>query len=214
MSNIVKLLGNGRWILRSHYMNAKIAIVLNIAFYKSVKGRVLIIDWENNLTPIIERIEVRGKPENILITGETPRDMGDAENILVLEPRKTPLDIHNRNILITTTPGRKIWIPRIYRKAYITRYDEEYKLRTGEEEYRFRLNGINIIEIDKPPGRLGEAYSLLRESILEYGELRVRDVVFILSKNLGISRDEARRILSELTRRKYIGVRKGIVEIW
>lgn len=64
------------------------------------------------------------------------------------------------------------------------------------------------------PGRLYEkALRVLREALIDYGELRVRDAVDVLSHELGVGRRDARRVLAVLVDKGYIRVESGYIII-
>ncbi len=215
MNTIIETLSKGKWLLKSHYMNAKIALVLNTMYYQSRTGKVLVIDNKGILEEVMSKVPIRGNPENMILL-DKPYNI-DTTNIyigiILVEPEKYPYWIKHGNILVTTTPGNNPGVPRYFKKAVITKYGDEYVLRTSINQYRFKLNGINIIE-ETLKGILGEAYNTLREAVMEYGELTVKDAVFLLVKELGIDKEKARKILSKLGEKKYIRARKGILELW
>ncbi len=75
----------------------------------------------------------------------------------------------------------------------------------------FKFVGERIAE--ESCGLEVEALKVLSSYQREFGSLTVRDAVNALSLELGISRDEARRVLGRLKLMKVIDLKKGFVEL-
>lgn len=207
-------LTRGRWILISHYMWAKIILALELASRISRREPVVIIDQRNLFTPErLAQLRIRGDQEKIIITNKNIAPHG-INNLIILEPPVFPWKLYTRNILVTTTPGSGLKIPRNYRRAYLKKIHENlYQLVVGNESFRIVIGSGRIQEKPAPPGSLGKAYNVLREAMLEYGELTVRDAIIILEKEMDITRSEARKILSDLLLKKYIKVVHGKINL-
>lgn len=212
--SILEPLTTGKWVLISHYMWAKIILVLELASRISRREPVLIIDQGNLLTPErLAQLLIRGDQEKIMITDKNIAPQG-INNLIILEPPVFPWKLHTRNILVTTTPGSGLKIPKYYRKAYLKKIHEDlYQLTMGNESFRIVIRNGRIQEKVAPPGRLGEAYEILKEAMLEYGELTAKDATIILEKEMDITRDEARKILSDLLLKKYIRIVHGKINL-
>ncbi|ABN70252.1 hypothetical protein Smar_1157 [Staphylothermus marinus F1] len=207
-----KLLTNKKALI-SHYMNAKIILVLNAVKHVSRNKKILLIDPGN----ILREEYLVDIPENIIITYkflEPPHDTV----VIVFEPEILPYRSKIENVLITLTPGNYSFkIPREYTKIFLKQIQHNiYELLfTGSNErYRVRIEGNKVFLVEKPSGILGKAYEILRESMIEYGELTVKDATIILTKELGVNKVEARKILSELVMRKYIRIIHGFINLY
>ena len=210
LGEIIRLLGRGKWVITSHYLVPKILLVHKVIEYKARYGNVLVIDPQNQYTRTISMIQVSSLSENIVVADTYIP--GRYEAIAVIEP-ETYNEPKNRNIIVTRTPGSSARIPRYYYKASISRAGEEYIARIRGEEIRFRIIGGDIVVEPALSPELREAYTLLRNAMMEYGELTVRDAVFILSRELGYTKDEARKILGRLTEKKYLRITRGLINI-
>jgi hypothetical protein len=188
---------SGKKIILSHYLNAKIRIVLEAIM--STGRETVIYDPRN----ILLRHYTEKIPDNIPVINKCV-EIPENYHLVALEIQIPLKKLFNRrnNTLITLTPGNYYFkTPREYVKIIISKVGEnEYLLKfidTGEK-YRLRIDSEGVSIVEKPEGLIGEAYILLKNSMIEYGELTVKDAILIFRKELGIDRVEARKILSEL----------------
>jgi hypothetical protein len=72
----------------------------------------------------------------------------------------------------------------------------------------------DLIEEEPLSDNLFEAYNLIVDSMMEFGELTVKDTINILMSNLGITKDKAREILEDLQRLRKIKINKGKIELY
>jgi hypothetical protein len=72
----------------------------------------------------------------------------------------------------------------------------------------------DLIEEEPLSNNLFEAYNLIVDSMMEFGELTVKDTINILMSNLGITKDKAREILEDLQRHRKIKVNKRKIELY
>ena len=209
---ILDRLGHGRRALISHYLVPKLLLVIKTINH--VEEEVIVFDTEHLLekTQLINQIK-----DNIVITDtivNIPRD----KHVVFLEPNRLPWRIINRNILVTLTPGTyKFKLPDYYDRIYLNKLSEnlyELYIKDSMERLRFRIMGEEIVFEEKPSGILGKAYELLREALMEYGEIRVRDAINILVHELSVSKEKAREILSKLVVEKYARIEKGRVIVY
>ncbi len=204
---------SGKKIILSHYLNAKIKIVLEAI--RSTRWKTIIYDPRN----ILARHYTDEIPDNVPVINKYI-EIPENYHLVALEiqiPLKKLFSRRN-NTLITLTPGNYYFkTPREYMKIIIDKIGEnEYLLKfidTGEK-YRLRINSKEVSIVDKPEGLIGDAYILLKNSMIEYGELTVKDAVLILRRELGIDNVKARRILSELVMRKYIKIIHGLINLY
>jgi len=88
------------------------------------------------------------------------------------------------------------------------------KDRRGGEKMYLEMNQLSISEaqfVEKKVSR--EGYSILLDSMAEYGELSVADAVAILQGRLKLTRAEARRLLYELAGEGRIKISGGKVQL-
>lgn len=104
-------------------------------------------------------------------------------------------------------------VPADYQKYYVSRAGttRHIVLRSSSGGLPLRLvfaeSGLKVVE--KPPGIYGKAYDLLKQAMIDYGEVTVKDAVRILTLELGVSTNRAREVLLWLTRNMYLRVVKG-----
>jgi len=72
----------------------------------------------------------------------------------------------------------------------------------------------DLIEEEPLSDNLFEAYNLIVDSMMEFGELTLKDTINILMSNLGITKDKAREILEDLQRLRKIKVNKRKIELY
>ncbi|WP_440058918.1 hypothetical protein ACSU1N_03750 [Thermogladius sp. 4427co] len=120
----------------------------------------------------------------------------------------------SENVIIFST--KRVKSPPSYTRHYLRRVDwGVYSFETPGEGERV------VITLDKGVLREGsgltvveeKALELVKEAMINYGELKVGDVVFIISRELGVTKERAREILSKLVARRYLRVRKGSIEL-
>lgn len=118
-----------------------------------------------------------------------------ARNVIVLSRSLKPLD--------------KLGFTRFYLKKLQGNGEIEVRYYDKGSRFRISISSEKPLVYTKPIGVLGRVYDVLEEALSSYGEISVRDALLILSRELGISRDQARRLLIKLSRRGYIRVVKG-----
>ncbi len=84
----------------------------------------------------------------------------------------------------------------------------------GGIEYTVEVtkNGIEQV-VEKESSIERRAYNIILDSMSEYGVLTIKDAVNIISANLGVDRNYARRILYKLVSDGKLRIEKGMVEI-
>lgn len=213
MDALLRLLA-GRKALLSHYLSAKLRLVVHFAG-NHPSERVVIFDEGGLLakTGLIDSLSSR-----VLVSSNLsvipPQDYG----LIYLEPSMAPPRLDNRDVLITLAPrSYKFKLPRGFDKLYLRRVEDYvYMLTLGStmERYRLRITARGVELLERPVGLYGRAYELVRSAIMEYGELSVRDAVGLIARELGVSAEQARRILSKLVSDKYVRVSRGLVAIY
>jgi len=205
----------GKWILVGHEAWAKDLLVAYLVLHASRDGHVYIEahrSWRTDLLGILsEKIVGDAVLENIFLVDHIRLDrIGDARLLVYIEPAKTPYIRERINVVVSTTPGSGVKRYYGWRKALLKRVGErEFLLVTSDRRYRITLSPDYIGYAKPPQGVYGEALKLLRRGIVEYGSLTTRDAIDIIAYNLGVKRDQARKILGYLVEKGYIAIRKG-----
>jgi len=211
LEEVLEKLLRGRRALISHYLVAKLVLVVEAV--NRVEG-VVVVDPNGFLekTGVINRVK-----DAVLITNTAtgiPRD----KTLVLIEPSFPLTGLHNKNILATLTPGNyKLRLPSYYERVYVNKLGENiYELffKETSERFRFRITGGAVVFEDKPSGIAGRAYEVLRNALVEYGEIRARDAVNIISHELGVDKNTARSLLYKLVSEKYARVVKGRVIVY
>jgi hypothetical protein len=208
MNPLIEDLTRGWKVVYTHYAGvmAKLASLI----VKASDKPVVLVD-EKNI--ILNHIPLDDVESGKVITGLAQ----GAARVIIVEPDRIPfLGGSVENIIVFTTPRPGLRIPRVFEKTYIVKAGDEYVYFNKKSflKIRFRILGDKLVVIEKPPGMLGEGLEALKNAMLTYGELTVKDAVFILAKELGVGKNEARRILSQLVLRKYVRVVKGKVNLY
>jgi len=210
---ILRALFEGKKVLVSHYLNLKLRLIA--MGINAINKRVLVVDENNYLVRtgvaslVGENATIIHKPLKSLPPG--------ISSLVFIEPSKPPRKTYVRNVLLTVTPSNKLRVPRYYSRVYLKELSNNlYELHFTDtmEKYRLRLRGLEFIVEERPFGVYGRAYEVLRRAIVEYGELRIRDAVLVLTSELGLDKSRARIILSKLLSEKYFKVDKGRITIY
>jgi len=212
LEEVIERFLHGRRALISHYLVAKLALVVEAV--NRAEGVVVVVDPSGLLekTGMISRV----KDVALIITTATsiPRD----KSLVLIEPGFPLTRLHNKNILATLTPGNyKPRLPSYYERIYVNKLSENlYELffKETSERFRFRITGDAVVFEDKPSGIAGRAYEVLKNALVEYGEIRTRDAVNIISHELGVDKNTARSLLYKLVSEKYAKVVKGRVIVY
>lgn len=204
---------NNRKVLISHYLIPKLKLVAYLL--NNILSETIIFDENNYLikTGIIDNIS-----ENIIVTSNKLTNPPVEYRLVYIEPSTFPYKARNRSILVTLTPGSyRFRIPRYYGRIYLVRAsDNTYIIRVMEtmEKYRFRIDNNDIVFINKPEGIYSTVYEIIRNAIIEYGELTTRDAVNLITKELSVSRENARKLIAKLVVDRYIRVEKGFINLY
>jgi hypothetical protein len=117
-------------------------------------------------------------------------------------------------VLLLKSPARSL---RGFKQYYLQRIPgtSDYILKPIGEvgAFRVRLTESGVEEVPGPEGVLGRAYTIIKESLFTYGEITVKDAVRIISKELGLDKAEARKVLLNLARKRYIAVVSGRITL-
>ena len=206
MEMVLEELLEGKWIIECHEAWLKAAITISLAKRLAGKNEALpVIDYLG----ILYRIEA-SLPENIVLLTHPVQDI---DRLVIIEPRTIKTyHILPENTVILTSPRTIRRLPRDWFKAKIKRVTgHEYIIQGDINERIVLLNNLEIKTVEAPPGIKGEALEILRNAIIDYGELTIKDATIILAHELGINKGEAREILVELARKRYIRVEHGHV---
>jgi len=72
----------------------------------------------------------------------------------------------------------------------------------------------DLVEEQLLSNYLHKAYNLIVDSMMEFGELNIKDTINILMANLGVTKEKAREILEELQLHRKIRISKGKIELY
>lgn len=203
---VLEELLEGKWIIECHEAWLKAAITVHLARHLAKKNETLpVIDCPG----ILYRIEAN-LPENIVLLTQPIQDI---HRLVIIEPRTIKTyHILPENTVILTSPRTIRRLPRYWFRAKTKRVaGNEYIIQGDINERIMLLDNLEIKTVEAPPGIKGEALEILRNAIIDYGELTIKDATMILAHELGIDKGEARKILVELARKRYIRVEHGHV---
>ncbi len=203
---VLEELLEGKWIIECHEAWLKAAITIHLARHLVEKNETLpVIDYPG----ILYRIEA-SLPENIVLLTQP---IQDTYRLVMIEPRTIKTyPVLPENTVILTRPRTIRRFPRDWCRAKIKRVTgHEYIIQGDINERIVLLNNLEIKTVEAPPGIKGEALEILRNAIIDYGEITVKDATIILAHELGIDKGEARKILVELARKRYVRVEHGHV---
>lgn len=181
----------------------------------NIDDKIVVFDEKDylNKTSLINNIR-----SDIVVSNNIQINPPGNYRLIYIEPSIFPWKISNKNVLVTLTPGNyRFRIPKYYSKIYLNKISEDVftlQLPNTMEKYRFRILNNKVEYVEKPIGIYGKAYVIIRDAVIEYGELSIRDAVNIIVKELGVTKDNARKILSKLVVDKYIRVENGFISIY
>lgn len=210
MAEFLSELSRGRHAVFSPRANVLVGIARELARRESARGRRVVLCGSGEL---LGWVFPGGPPSGVELAGDCSGASvasGDLAIVLDAHPPSPPPE----NVVVLLT--RRLRLGRHY-KAHAVRWihGDEYVFETRSEGYseRFAFTGASI----EPGPRLGaleaRALELLKKSMLEYGELTTKDALFLISRELGVEKEEARRVLSRLVARRYIAIRRGKLEL-
>lgn len=82
------------------------------------------------------------------------------------------------------------------------------------QSFKIIVRDNDLAEEDVLNNYLYRAYSIIVDSMSEYGEISVKDALNILAASLGITKEKARETIGELIQHKKIKVVKGKIELY
>ncbi|MEM0506918.1 MAG: hypothetical protein QXW58_06665 [Thermosphaera sp.] len=207
MNPLIEDLTTGWKIIQTHYMNLVAKLIYHVA--RASSDPLVLIDEKNIILPALQR---SGLEPGKLTTELSPT----SRRLVIVEPSRLPLfNGYLENVIVFTTPISRLRFPRIFERAIISKAENDYIYFNKRKllKIRFRILDDDLVIIDKPYGTVGKAYELLKDSMMTYGDLSLRDAMFILTNELKIDKTDARRILDQLVRRKYVKIVKGKINL-
>ena len=82
----------------------------------------------------------------------------------------------------------------------------------GTVNFVMDLNGLREYR-SRSENLVWKAKNLLIDSMMDYGEITTKDALIILSARLGMTKEEARKLLSMLVERGEVRIKKGRIEL-
>ncbi|RLG59387.1 hypothetical protein DRN86_04335 [Candidatus Geothermarchaeota archaeon] len=180
-----------------------------ISLFKPAKISEILYLFSETIPYNDENIDVNEGSINIKV------DPQKYKLVIYYEPPRIPKSV-SRNVIVTTTPG-EIRVGKIFgwKKAFLKRIEGyDFILSIGSMKFGLVIKPGYIGLKKGVSGIYKKALTLLRKGVVEYGFLSTRDAVDIISYNLNVKRDEARKILSYLARKGYVKVVKGEVLVY
>lgn len=203
---VLEELLSDKWIIECHEAWVKIAVTIHLAKLLAGENQVLtVID-----NPGILHRAAQYLPENIVVT---THPVQGSKHAVIIDPRTIPhAYILPANTVVLATPGTIRRKPRDWLRARIKRVADNEYIVEGDINERIHLGrNLEIKPVESPPGIKGEALEILRNAVIDYGEITVKDAVIILAHELGIDKAEARKIVLDLARKRYVRIEHGHV---
>lgn len=211
---------HGKWIISSHEAWARDLLVSYLSLLASIEGHVYIEahrPWRAELIHLLSsRIVKNANINNIFIVDSIrPGHMGYARLLIYIDPMKAPYIVEKVNVIVSTHPLSRVKKYFGWRKAVLKRAGErDFIVFIEEKRIRITLSPNYIGYSSHLQGVYAEALNLLRKSVVEYGFLSTRDALDIISYNLGINREYARKILAYLVEKGYVVIKKREVLVY
>ncbi|MEM4880132.1 MAG: hypothetical protein QXU22_04670 [Desulfurococcaceae archaeon] len=213
---ILDILTGGRVIVSCKNMNLKIKLASILIDHLLTRGyEVFIIDKHLVLTRYLpEHIAHRVK----ILENPVENMRGRNAYVLVFESPRSVIEIQGfeRIIVFTSTLRNMPRSLKGFNTVVIkTISNNTYSFHDVEEgiKVRFSIMGDEIRVIEKPGGAFGKALEILENAMVVYGELTTKDAIRLISRELGVSKELARRILGKLIEDKYIRILKGRISL-
>lgn len=210
----------GKWIISSHEAWARDLLVSYLSLLASIEGHVYIEahrTWRVELIHLLSsKIVKNADINNIFIVDRIgPSHIGYARLLIYIDPIKTPYIVKKINVIVSTHPSSRVKKYFGWKKAVLKRAGErDFVVFIEEKRIRITLSPNYIGYSSPPQGVYAEALNLLRKSVVEYGFLSTRDALDIISYNLGIKREHARKILAYLVEKGYVVIKKKEVVVY
>jgi hypothetical protein len=213
-SDLLDELVHGQVVFASRNVNA--LIKLGILVIKNLLRRslqVVVLD-EKGLLSRFAPIELFDK---VVFVKSLNEMCAQSVALVVIAPSslKRSYKCYSRvTVLLLKNPTRSL---RGFKQYYLQRVPgtSDYILKPigGVGAFRVRFTESGIEEVPGPEGVLGRAYIIIKESLFTYGEMTVKDAIRIISKELGLDKAEARKVLLNLARKRYIVVVSGRITL-
>ncbi len=210
----------GRWIVEAYEAWAKDVLAIYLALHASSRGVVFIKCYRflnpellDRLCSIVRRYDL----DNIVLVDRHGfiSNRGDAVLYIYIDPYKPFLPKHTGNVIVMVKPRSGLKAFYGWKRVYLKRVEgREFILKHGSITQRVVIS-VDYIGLAKSPrGFLGKALNVLRRGVVDYGSLSVREAVELLMYGLGIRKDEARNVLKELVKRRYVEVKEKEVIVY
>jgi len=204
------ILSAGRHIVYSTDLN--ILLKLAAMLVDELKPRVVYVIAEGELLGLLAGMIGEGGGRVFLAEdAEGAGVLGDSVALCINKPC---FSLPSSSIIVFTT--QRIRAPGSFTRHYLRRLEwGVYAFETPGEAWRVVLTvkGSRVVEGTGLTPVEEKALDLIKNAMLEYGELKVGDALFIIERGLGVSRDAARKIFSKLVSIRYLRVRGGVVEL-
>lgn len=208
----------GRRALISPFINAKLSLVKNLVERAVAAGRSVLIVDPQGLLARLQLVDLSRKGVFYAESLDFVKNTYPFSNFFILEPHYLP-KLHGINDVLVTTHVRSMAkLHGFYTRVYLKRlFGSTYLIELADtmERFRLRITGgvVEAVE-NKPSGFVGRVYEVLKNSLMEYGELKVKDAVNVLKHELGLTKQQALMYLRKLASERFIEVKKGYVTVY
>lgn len=214
--NVLEQILSEKSVIISHSLNALLKFAFTLISAALDRDlNILVVDERR----YFERYVPLELIERIVVTNSLENACCDTSALVIAF---TPKNLHGllrckaMNVVVFTRyfGARR---PGDYVKYYLKRIPGtgEYALTCYEKNISARialgLGDVRVVE--SLPGIYGKAYETLKSALLTYGEMKVRDAILVVSKELGVDKKRARLIVITLARRSYLKVVKGRITL-
>ena len=207
---VVEVLARGRHVVYTSDINVALKLVARFV-EETTGGRVNVVA-ERGVAEALAAVLTRGL-ERVVLSEKPEEGLPGPETRLVCVD-KPCFDAPAENVVVFLT--QRVKAPRFYTRHYLRRLDwGVYVFETPSTGERVVLttSGGRLVEGTGLAPLEERALELVKKAMLDYGELRVGDVLFLIEREMGVSKNAAREILSKLVSRRYLRVRRGVVEL-
>jgi len=205
---VVHLLSRGKYIAISPYIWVNSILISEVALNLLNRYEVInLIDLVGFRYEVLERVAARRgmlKELSRIIIGQR------IQPSVIFELDEKPSLLRNKPIFATASKWLKAFKDYGYRKVSVRRASSLPIFSVEGEDFRALVRitpqGLEDVKISPQMQRI---LYIIEESLEIYGPFKFRDAIIIISKELGISKEESRTLLKQLIKQGLIKIVKG-----